>query len=335
MAKKVFDLSSMIKTMSSLEAAPGERDIETITAEILRLKQEAGNAVLAIGQRLIEAKGKLAHGEWLRWLSEQVEFSERSAQNLMRLAREWSNPQALADLGATKALTLLALPAEERDQFLAEYHVVNGEEKRVADMTSRELEEAVRERDMARQAVERAQADAAAARESLEKLSEDNAHLKKLHEMAVKEEARARKELETVRGELRALKNKPVDVAVMAVDQEKLDAAQAEAVAEMQAKVDKAQAAKDRADEKRRESEAALAEATAKLEAAARAQRKEAIAGDQDLVAFELIFGQVQDLANKLQGILLKVRSREDPDAAGRLAAALLAFSERVKELTK
>ena len=43
--------------------APAGRDIETITAEILGLKQTAGSAILNIGQRLIEAKEMLDHGE--------------------------------------------------------------------------------------------------------------------------------------------------------------------------------------------------------------------------------------------------------------------------------
>ena len=62
----------------------------------------------------------------------------------MRLAREWTNQTALSDLGATKALTLLALPPEERETFMAENHMVDGEEKTVIDMTSRELEKAIR-----------------------------------------------------------------------------------------------------------------------------------------------------------------------------------------------
>ena len=73
-------------------AAPAARDIEVITEEILSLKQTAGSAILEIGQRLIEAKQMLPHGEWLHWLEERVEFSERSANRFMRLAREWSNP---------------------------------------------------------------------------------------------------------------------------------------------------------------------------------------------------------------------------------------------------
>ena len=82
------------------------RDIETITGEILSLKQTAGDAILGIGQRLIEAKELLPHGEWLPWLNEKVEFSERAAQNFMRLAREWSNPQTLADFMAGKSVSV-------------------------------------------------------------------------------------------------------------------------------------------------------------------------------------------------------------------------------------
>lgn len=91
------------------------RDIETITSEILDAKRAGGEAILTIGQRLTEAKAVLGHGEWLPWLTERVEFSERTAQNFMRLAREWSNPQTLADLGASKALTLLALAGKVKE----------------------------------------------------------------------------------------------------------------------------------------------------------------------------------------------------------------------------
>ena len=90
--------------------APQVRDIEAITAEILNAKRAGGEAILAIGRGLMEAKAMLSHGEWLPWLTEQVEFSESTAQRFMRLAKEWSNPSALTDLGATKALQLLARP---------------------------------------------------------------------------------------------------------------------------------------------------------------------------------------------------------------------------------
>lgn len=71
-------------------APPAEvRTIETITGDILEAKRQGGEAILTIGRCLIEAKEMLSHGEWRSWLEERVEFSERSAQRFMRLAREW------------------------------------------------------------------------------------------------------------------------------------------------------------------------------------------------------------------------------------------------------
>ncbi|MEM5780725.1 MAG: DUF3102 domain-containing protein, partial [Lawsonibacter sp.] len=255
----------------------GPRTIEAITSEILRCKSQAGEAIMRIGLCLIEAKNQLSHGEWLPWLNERVEFSERTAQNFMRLARSYSNPQDLADLGYAKALTLLALPPEERERFLSEPHEVDGQEKDVIDMSARELEKAIRERDEAHRAMEQAKADAAHAEASRAKMEQDMAALKQLHQSAV-EDAERQKEAEAqavkaaeeaaakLQAELDALKAAPVDVAVMAVDQEALDKAKAEAAAELQEKLDKAKEAKAKADEKRKTAEAALAEANRKLE---------------------------------------------------------------------
>ncbi|OUQ15543.1 hypothetical protein B5E80_19190, partial [Flavonifractor sp. An135] len=117
-------------------AQPAEgRTIEAITGDILEAKRTGGEAILTIGRCLIEAKDLLPHGEWKAWLEERVEFSERSAQRFMRLAREWSNPTTLSDLGASKALMLLALPAEERETFIEEHNVI--------DMSARQLEAAI------------------------------------------------------------------------------------------------------------------------------------------------------------------------------------------------
>lgn len=155
----MFDLTSALTPKEG-------RDIEAITNDILEAKRRGGEAILTIGRCLTEAKQSLPHGEWLPWLNERVEFSESTAQRFMKLAREWSNPSALTDLGAAKALTLLALPAEEREVFMTEHHNVGGEEKTVIDMTSRELEKAIRERKEAQEAAARAEAEAKTAEEA-------------------------------------------------------------------------------------------------------------------------------------------------------------------------
>lgn len=317
---KRFDLGSMIETVSGLqeEAAPQVRDIEVITEEILSLKQTAGNAILDIGDRLIEAKGVLSHGDWLPWLTERAEFSVSTANRFMRLSREWRNSSALTNLGATKALTLLALPPEERDVFIEEVHVVNGEEKSVSDMTSRELEQAVKD-------AEQARADARTAEEARAKMEADMRIVEANLEARQAEAEKYRAETDALRTELEELKSRPVDVAVMTVDQEKLDKARSDAISEMQSKV-------DRAEEARRAAEAALEEARTKLEAAVKAKVKASITVDADLAAFELLFGQVMDIANKMRGILLKAHGRKDSGKEAGMIKALTTLSESIRK---
>ena len=227
------------------------RTIETITDEILDAKRTGGEAILTIGRCLIEAKDMLPHGEWLPWLNERVEFSERTARNFMRLAREWTNRQTLADLGAAKALTLLALPAEEREQFVEEHNVI--------DMSARQLKEAIRERDEARKAAEAAKADASAAEQARAKMAEDMRTTQNLLESARADADSAGSRARVLEEKLRMLQEQPVEVAVeTVVDPEALEKARAEAVAEMQAKLDKAKEAKAKADEKRKQAEASV-----------------------------------------------------------------------------
>ena len=334
-----YDLAEVLR--GQLQTAPAEttRDIEVVTAEIIQLKKDAGNAIIGIGQRLIEAKEMLPHGEWLPWLTERVEFSEKTAQNFMRLAREWgANPQALADLGATKALTLLALPPEERETFMAENNVV--------DMTSRELEKAIKERDEARKAAEAAQADARSAEESRAKMEADMRALTEVHRAAQESETRARDALAKAQAELKELRERPVDVAVE-VDREAVERARAEAVAEMQAKVDAAEKQRREAEKalseakkqaganaailsRAEKAEAELAEARRQMEAAARSGAQSAISSDGDLASFKLLFDQAQTQVNQLHGLLMKIRGR-DAETAGKFQKALLALADAVR----
>ncbi|CAN5819117.1 hypothetical protein BH20CHL1_BH20CHL1_09240 [soil metagenome] len=73
---------------------------------------------LNAGHLLIEAKALCPHGEWLPWLHEHFEGSERTAQAYMRVAREYpaleadGNTQRVTDLSYREALKALAEPAE-------------------------------------------------------------------------------------------------------------------------------------------------------------------------------------------------------------------------------
>lgn len=123
------------------------RPIEVITQEIQVYKVQAGFALIEIGKCLLEAKQCLPHGAWGEWLKNEVDFSERTAQNFMKIAKEYKNPQLISDIGnsLSKALALTDLSEEEREEFVGEAHEINGEEKTVAEMTTKELKEVLKE----------------------------------------------------------------------------------------------------------------------------------------------------------------------------------------------
>lgn len=128
------------------------RDINTITAEIRVIKQSVGHLLLSsyieLGRRLTEAKELLPHGEWGAWLRDEAEFSQSTANNMMNIFREYGADQAslfgdaksqtLGNLTYSKAVALLQVPAEEREKFVEEHHV--------EELSTRELEQLIKEK---------------------------------------------------------------------------------------------------------------------------------------------------------------------------------------------
>ena len=132
--------------MSETNNLPG-RTIEEISASIRAHAVSMAMSYIAIGRDLIEAKGKLSHGEWLPWLTE-LGFSSSAASNYMRLAREIPPDSMIGTLPVSKALALLQLPAGERETF--------AQANNVQDQSAEEIKRLIRERDEARQALEQA-----------------------------------------------------------------------------------------------------------------------------------------------------------------------------------
>lgn len=334
------------------------RDIHAITEEIIFYKAVGGQAVLEIGKRLIEAKAQLKHGEWLPWLSEKVEFSEASAQRFMQLAREYENPALVRDLGASKALVLLALPASEREEFAAEKHEVNGCEKSVAEMSKRELEEAIRQRKMAelkaeqvqreldeqKEAAAEAEAAAAKAQEAAEAARAEVEEAKSISLAAQERTA----ELER---ELKELREKPVDVAVQTVDasaeqiaaavKEAEKAAKAKRDAAVAKKAEKLKAAEEQRDEARKAVESAEAgrkaaeEQASVLRAELEKARKSAAAMDNKALAeFGVLFRQAQETVNRLTEIAGELDEENRPKVYRALGALRNMIAEKAGEGT-
>lgn len=136
--------------MNELAAAQDRvpaRSLVEIEADILSQKRTIGRSIVIIGHDLIEAKGKMEHGLWGTWLAERVNFSQSTAENYMKIAEQVDSDSALLNLPYTKVLALLAVPAEEREEFAA---VNNVEDKSVA-----QIKQLIRERDEARARAER------------------------------------------------------------------------------------------------------------------------------------------------------------------------------------
>ncbi|MGL5153307.1 MAG: DUF3102 domain-containing protein [Clostridium sp.] len=132
------------------------RTPDVIAAEINSIKDQTKKVVLSasveIGRRLIEAKEMLNHGEWGTWLQDNVDYSQRNANNLMKLFNEYGSDQinllgdnlksqAFANLSYTQAIAMLGIESEEREKFI--------KDNNVAEMSTRELQKAIKERDEA------------------------------------------------------------------------------------------------------------------------------------------------------------------------------------------
>ena len=188
------------------ESAPA-REIGIITAEIKDLCRQAQTMALLyaveIGRRLDEAKRALPYGKWGEWLKNEVEFSQSSANNFMKLYEEYGaaqisifgasvDSQTFANLPYSKALQLLAVPRDEREAF--------AEEVGAADLSTRELKAAIEAREKAEKEAREAKAREedladklaeaeAAAEESAAKAAEADALREKLEDMAGKLES--------------------------------------------------------------------------------------------------------------------------------------------------
>ena len=338
----------MSETME-MAVADEVRSITAITDEIIFYKNVGGLAVIEIGKRLIEAKAQLKHGEWLPWLSEKVEFSETSAQRFMQLAREYGNTSLVGDLGTSKALVLLALSASERENFASEKHVVNGEEKSVAEMSKRELEEAIRQRKLAelerdkvqRELDEQRKANEEAAAEVQKAQDAARAEVENAQGTALAAQERAA----ALEREMKELREKPVDVAVQTVDasEEQIAAAVKEAELSAKEKIGKKAEELKKAREDLAQAKAdaqAAAEKAEKAEdeaAALRAEldkaRKSAAAMDNKALAeFAVLFRQAQETVNRMTEIVDELDEESRPKIYRALGALRDMIAEKAGE---
>ena len=323
------------------------RTLDIVAAEIRSYTWSMLTNIIEIGRRLVEAKEMLPHGEFMSWCTENFGYSKSQTNNFMRLYEAYGseqksmfgaelNRQTFGTLNYSKALALLALPsAEEREAFI--------EENNVDEMTTRELQQAIREK----QEAERKLGDEKKQREQAEDL------LKTQDQMLVE----ARAQIEELAKLNKELENRPHEVAVETVrDEEAIAAAakeareKAEAAAEKQSKDYEKQiddimkqlknAEKER-DKLKKQAETAGSDTEAKIAAAEaeaariRAELEEAHkklkASSADVAKFGVWFTQVQNDFNRMMEALREVRER-DPETGEKLKTGAVTLLKNLLE---
>lgn len=339
--------------MSEIITVPEERTLGMISMEIRTLQQQAQQVVLGyaieIGRRLTEAKAMVHHGAWGDWLKEEVRYSKSTANNFMRIFDAYGSEQmgmfgpeaksqALGNLPYTKALQLLAIPEEEREEF--------AEANNVEELSTRELDRLIRERDAAVKAQEAAEKKAAETAERLEvaqttqettlqALADARAESEKAVGQAKKEAEDARKKAETAEKKaekakaaaetaeaaLKQLKENPEIPAdaMEKIRRETEEAAKKAAAEKLEARLREASEAAEKAKEAARLAEERAAAAEKRLKMA-----------DADTILFKAESERLQETFNRCHGMLLKVKA-SDEETGKKLSAYLSAVLESMK----
>ena len=348
------------------ESIAAARTLDMVTAEIKFLDAQAGRLVmghaLEIGKRLTEAKEMVPYGEWGNYLEKELNYSQSTANKLMKVFQEFGASQmglfgpeveseSFTNLTYSKALALLSVPREEREDFLRE---VDAE-----TMSTRELKEAIRERDEARKALQTSEARLADTQRTLADTDKQMTELRgKLKEAWDDVQAADEQSVENERAlkeRIAELEARPVEVAVKEPDpaeveklarviaQEEIDRQTAAESRKTDAAVKEREKAmkqladiKKKAEEEKAGLERQLKEAEAKLTAAgetdkaeaealraeAEALRKQLKMSGQEITVFKLRFSAWQE-AHKLMADALN--AIPDEETKEKLRAAIRA----------
>lgn len=313
------------------------RDINTITSEIRYIQndvqQYAAQGALKIGERLCEAKELLGHGEFLPWIKDEFGWTDRTAQKLMAVYREFGdsqkslfgpeiNTKTYSDLPVSKLYLLISVPESERDDFV--------KENNVAEMSVREMEKLLREKKEAEDESREAHAE-------LDKLADKYAALSAVASEQEKELKAAQAD---VSASIEAAKKEAAAEAEKA--RRAAEKAQKAAEAEVKKARDEAEAAKKDLQQLRDNPEipqevmdklkAQFGKAAEEAEARARAAEAKLKTADPDVAMFKLHFDNLQKTAASMAQLIIKMKQSGNADMADKLSRAACAVLERAKE---
>lgn len=170
---------------------------------------------IEIGRRLVEAKEIVDHGEWGKWLENEVSYSKSTANNLMKIFKEYGadqinligdnlKSQTFGDLSYSQAVVLLGIAPEEREAFV--------KENNINEMSTRELKKVIAEKKKLEEKLKNKE-------QELENKNKEMNELEKAFNSNVEEKNRneeknqeLNEKLEEAMRELEEVKNRPEEV---------------------------------------------------------------------------------------------------------------------------
>lgn len=304
------------------------RQIADVTRDIRIKTGQFLLDAIEIGRLLFEAKAMVEPGGWMQYVEDELPFSQSWANNYMRLYKEYGseqlsifgNSQATARLSPTQALELLALPAQEREEFMETHDVEN--------MSTRELKQAIRERDEAVQAQEVAEAQVEENRAEITQLKDDLEKAQQSQSSAAEEVEKLKTQLSKAKEKEKAAKealakakeNPEIPESLMEEMRQQVAAdAAKEATEDLQKKLDEATAAKNAADKAR-------ADAEQKLEAAEKAAKM----ANPDTAVLQVLSKRFLDEFNNMHNQLKQVL-QTDSETGEKLKSAIIKTIDQMR----
>ena len=324
------------------------RTASTIAAEIRILDRQAATMclqyIIEIGRRLVEAKSLVEDGQWLNYIKNELNYEKSTAQNYMRLYDRYGSGQrsmfgsfaeteTFGRLTYTKALALLQVPEEDLEEF-AEEHDIESMSTRELQQAIKERNEAIDEKNAAIQARNESQQEISELAEQLDqKDAEIDRMIKSIAEAGGKLTAKD-KEIEKLKADVAAANKKAADAKAdlkKAKENPDIPAAMME---QLQADAEKSAAEKAAADMQKK-LEAANRDRDAirdelnctqqKLDAAQKAAQLQNPAA----TVFKVHFTQVQEDFQSLYKSLLEVQ-QADPALGDKLKTAVKAMLDKL-----
>lgn len=337
-----------IEAKNAAQTVQNLRTPEAIAAEINYIAQKTRETVLSgaieIGRRLVEAKELVPHGQWEQWLGENVSYSQSTANNLMAVFREYgggqqslfqrANPAEIADLSYSKAVALLVLPREQREEFL--------EQNPVAGMSTRQLQAAIKEaKEQLEQSREQLEQSIAERQKYQRQAGEEMGRANRLEQEAreaANREAGLRRQLEQLeekaaRPSQQAEEAQAAAAAQLKEARRQLAQAQAEKEETARRLAEEKEAARGRVEEIRGQ----LAKMYEEKEEIAKrlAAAGTGSAGNGEMAQARLLLARLQEDFNRFLGLAMALENKGEAQEAQKLKRALAALCGKMQELVQ